>query len=423
MKNSYKKILSLSALAGLSLIISMQTAQASQSSKTGYMHPLGSISNSAINEVGTIFDKTYGAMHAMNGFILRAEQNKNPVHAARNGEIMYIGEDDYKGIHIDVLHPDMTRTTYGFLSSTDLAKYGSSVNKGDIIGYTNNDKLYYSMTDPKGSVIRPTLFTGQKNKQNYVATQKDLAQFSYWVRPGGDDPVDFPIDLPLEPGYSGPDYVIPPGFFEPDKTPEDTDSQDRVGTIKTGSSSSSDTSSSSGSSSGYGTSSAGSGSSATYGSAVSYSPFSDLTGSEAIDAITADATPLCPTSVAAVVQVAAVEEKLANQDSIKKDIFTEPVSINELSCFDNFATTMSSVVADIGISGAFDIGGSVGAFIDGAVASGIDGMASSGCDKANQLFNNVKNASYDVNALFQEVENPEDLLINSGIIENIIPKP
>ncbi len=416
MKPLYKKMLLSAAILGCMALLSPQTSHADTTKKIGFMHPLGSIQSAPLNEVGTIIDKTYGAIRSSAAFILEAAHRDTPVYASRDGEVIFIGDDHKKGVHIDVLHADMSRTTYGLLSDSDLAHFGSTVQKGDIIGYTDTNTLYYALVDKEGNTIRPSLTLGDQNRQNFTINKTDIASgFAFWIDPTNPPPIDEDLRGYLPPISNNNGDKEENNNSGTIKTRSGGSGGPQVGTVNNNSS---NTSNNSGSTSGSGSGSASS------GSDVTYVPFAGTSSSAATDAVSASATALCPESVATTVKIAMVEEKTAVQEGMRQQFYTDPADINELSCFDNFATTISTVVADMGISGAFDVFG-VGGSIGGLIQSGIDSLAGGACDQSNKLLDMVRDAGIDPNVLFQGALNPGDLLINlqPELLNNLIPKP
>lgn len=393
------------------------------SDAVGFMHPLGVTKAEIVKPVGQIMDKKYGVIEFQTGYMLKADTHDTtvPVYAVNSGKIVSLNDDRTS---IEIIHKNGEKSRYDHVDLQDHLNIGHSLNKADIIGYLPaSEQLFYELRDNEGFVINHNLQTGNLNNQNYIISSRDIGLLSAFMNEcafgvcaddGGNGngsgngnnrgPV---IDDP----YLGGGGSL--GGSNSGGNNNAGGGNPYVGGSTGGSSGGSSGGNGTGGGTGGGYSTGGyTTSSSSSSSGPSYTPYSGVTGGEAAAYISANSSETCLEPVLTGL-IAKKEETLAEQDAVLNTVISEPASVNDLSCFDNFATILSTTVADAGLSGSFSVFG-FDVDIGQLAQQGVDALSEGACNKANSYFSDVQSAGIDVNALFMSPENQQDLLINSA---------
>jgi hypothetical protein len=329
----------------------------------GYMHPLGHQKTNIIQDVGQIFDSTYGIIRHESETILqthlKADQKDLPVYAPYAGRILSMLTDPQDGETLVVLHRDGSKTKYSDVIIPGDTHFRKQYKKGDIIAHLKpNAKgtalLKYELVDEDGRVIKQKLKTRDRNEQNFVLNNASLSLAFYNPDPfnQGSQSQKIPPISPWDPNNNA-------------QPPPSTNSPSGVPPLP------------------YSLQSRSSSNTRTLGLPSDNILPADLNIPD---------RALCPEPTASTL-VGAAQARLDQLEEQRNIAFSSPPGVHDLSCFDNFAANMAINVAQSGIFGTpLNIFG-VDVSIDRLIEIGVDAANGENCRGSQAFLDRVKFAN------------------------------
>lgn len=373
---------------------------------------------------GNIIDDKYGVLLHNSGTQLNIkntdEKQSLPVVSPLAGKVIYIDDkNETYGTVLKIVHykPYSVSTFYG-LDVKTMPQFEQEISRGETIGSPLSSNVYfehvlesgYSLAYKKHDTFRTSVPLRDQQMaigQNYFDKSLALNTGAYafdWgsIWGGGDDTEPEPIlggdldggtPLPIGIGTPIPGSGTPGGVGTGTGTGIGGSGSGGSGTPAdlVGGGDSVHTTTSSGSYVAGGPTSAAGG---------SYADYSDLSGTEVVDALATNPGDLCDVKIESD-SVLAAENTMKVKNEIRNAANPAPPTgiINEMSCFDQFSTIMSTVVAEAGITGSFDIFG-FGVDAGTLVGMGMDALSSGACDKANDIMASIKDRGVDINLMY-----------------------
>lgn len=423
---SSKSILKWGALGGLALCLVGTQAQADDARLLS--NPFIEVQPEIAKPAGQIFDRRYGVLSYQSGTELTLDQEikmeSHNVFMPLAGRIFYVEKNKKYHSLIKISHSNGSVTTIGGLDVQSLPAANKNLNKGDKIG-----------------TLHKTVIEGEKNmyfehvlKSGYSLHygEKDTIRTSFKIEPQQLALANYynpnpPGSPPLPPGMGdGERPPLPPGVnpYDPRGRPGGPRPPSDGSRGNWGPGTGNNTGGASGGPGNMGPGSGnnaggpstagpwasgyvlpGSGSDSAGGTNDTYA---NLTGDEAASAAAAAATATCPQSVREEQNVY-VEARLEENEAIREAVLTEPASVNNLSCFDQFSTIMSTVVAESGISGSFSIFG-MDVDIGQLAGMGADALSQGACNRGQQLLDDVRDRGIDINAVYSGFEDAQNVI-------------
>ena len=343
---------------------------------------------------GTVVDEKYGVMTYFSGteMEIASSLEDKTILAPEKGRVIYVDENhDKYGTLVKIVHRNGSVSTFGGLDTATIPSLRDRFEKGDEIGAVKHtDKVYFEHVLKSGYSVS---YNEKDSFRTSIIVNKDKMSVGTYYKRG------YQLDGNYAFSFSD--------IFNNSKD-SDKKSGSVVGVSKTINSGTY----------GTGTPSSSGGSSPSYmpiastgAAGVAYSSFPASIAGAAVGAIAAAANPLCPASVSSDLILPYQEAATAGDIELLKANFTPPPEglVNELSCFDQFSTVMSTVVAESGISGGFDIFG-VGVDVGSLVNMGMNALADGACDKANDLLGKLRDKGLDVNVMYAGRETQLEIL-------------